>query len=1171
MEFTEEQKKVIECRNKNILVSAAAGSGKTAVLVERMVKRVLDENDPVDIDRILTVTFTNAAASEMRERIRKRLSDELHKRSGDKRIKEQLCLIHNANIMTIDSFCVRVLRENFEEAGIDPAFRVGDENETALLREDACDEILNEAYEEGSEEFYRFLDMCSPGKDDRDLSELIQKLSKAADSRVDPLVWLKELPFPYGDPGDGEPYYLEYLISVSDLVLNNTLKAYDRLLSLSGEADGPYMYSAVLSGERDNVASLLEKKTYSDRYKALSLLSFKSLSPKKDENVDPEKKDKVKNHRNKLKESLRKLKDELFSKDREKAVSEMKDAYPAVKVLTELTLKFRERYSEKKALRSVLDFSDVEHMALKVLKSPAGDSYRDFFSEVMTDEYQDSNSLQEAILTEIAVNDNYFTVGDVKQSIYGFRLAEPGIFMRRFDQYSGDEKNELILLNKNFRSRRSVTEPVNSLFRLIMHPGTGGIEYDETQELIYGEGYDEDSTENRAEFTLIEKDEENELEDLELEAAFIAGRIEALTGSFEVTENKEGRITKRRAEYSDFCILMRSVSGYDDIVRDVLKGRGIPAVIEGKNGYFKTREVRDVLNYLTVLDNPRQDIPLIAAMKSPFGGFSDGELAEIRSSCEEGLLIDALENGDYREEIRKKTDVFISGVEYFRSLIPYTPIHELIRLIIKRSYSLYVSSLEGSGRENLELLIKRSADFESTNYRGLFSFLRYIERIQKYEMDFSEASAEGSLNAVRILSIHKSKGLEFPVVFLMNINKRFNITDVTSDIICHRDLGLGISLIDPEKRIKYKTILHSAVARRMKLDDIGEELRILYVALTRAKEKLIVSGVVKDSEKSFAKPCSMESASSFLDFFLCAIQEDGDGSLRKCFDISSVNTEGLTADRVEEGLSLSAMKSRVLSGASPGDEALLSDIPIFPDWSYPYEKAILTPSKVSVSELKKKAMEDDDFLSIAEGIDITELLSGEGKNKADKEDSADPGERRLRIERMQKAAEAGTAFHKVMSLIPPELGSGKNDVEDFLSVLMDKGSILKEERDLVKSADISDFLKTDIWRRMSEAGKNKDLFREQPFIVSRSASYVFPDGPENERVQIQGIIDVFFIEDGSFSVMDYKTDNVDSAEALIKRYRKQLELYGDALKGLLCMPLKDMIIYSVKLKKEIFL
>ena len=704
-----------------------------------------------------------------------------------------------------------------------------------------------------------------------------------------------------------------------------------------------------------------------------------------------------------------------------------------------------------------------------------------------------------------------------------------------------------------------------------MHPGTGGIEYDKTQELIYGESYDEDGTENRAEFTLIEKDEENELEDLELEAAFIAGRIEALIKSFEVTENKEGRIRKRRAEYSDFCILMRSVSGYDDIVRDVLKGRGIPAVIEGKNGYFKTREVKDVLNYLTVLDNPRQDIPLIAAMKSPFGGFSDGELAEIRSSYEEGLFIDAVENGDYREEIRKKTDVFISGIESFRSLISHTPIHELIRLIIKRSYSLYVSSLEGSGRENLELLIKRAADFESTNYRGLFSFLRYIERMQKYEMDFSEASAEGSLNAVRILSIHKSKGLEFPVVFLMNIDKRFNITDVTSDIICHRDLGLGISLIDPEKRIKYKTILHSAVARRMKLDDIGEELRILYVALTRAKEKLIVSGVVKDSEKSFAKPCSVESASSFLDFFLCAIQEDEDGSLKKCFDISSISTEGLTADRVEEGLSLSALKGRVLSGASPGDEALFRNIPVFLDWSYPYEKAILTPSKVSVSELKKKAMEDDDFLSIADSVDITELLSGEGKNKADQDDTAASVDRKLRKERMRRAAEAGTAFHKVMSLIPPELDSEIQAVQEFLSGLIRKGSILKEERELVKESDISGFLKTDTWRRMSDAGKNKGLFREQPFIVSRSASYVFPEGPENENVQIQGIIDAFFIEDGSFSVIDYKTDNVDSGDILVRRYRKQLELYGEALKGLLRMPVKDMIIYSVKLKKEIFL
>ncbi|MCR4589886.1 MAG: helicase-exonuclease AddAB subunit AddA [Lachnospiraceae bacterium] len=1158
MNFTPEQEKVIKTRGKNILVSAAAGSGKTAVLVERIISRVTDDENPVDIDRILTVTFTNAAAAEMRDRIRKRLSDASALHPDDQHIRQQLNLIHNANIMTIDSFCVRVLRENFEEAGIDPSFRVGDENETGMLSEDACDEVLNEAYEEGSEDFYSFLDMCSPGKEDRNVAELIMKLSKASDSRVDPEEWLGSLAEPYKAGSMEDSEVSGHILALSDTVLQNVLYQYDAIIDISSEADGPGLYIPLLSDERDRLQDILDERSFEGRFNAFSALDFKSLPSKKDSSADPEKREKVKNFRNKLKDTLKKLRDDLFSKDPERAVREMNAAYPAVKELVRLTLKYRERFTEKKGDRNVLDFSDIEHLALKVLKSPAGDGYRDFFSEVMTDEYQDSNSIQEAILTSVAVHDNYFTVGDVKQSIYSFRLAEPGIFMKRYKAYEKDKKSELILLNKNFRSRKSVLDPVNALFRLIMHEETGGVEYDKAQELYYGEGYDEDGEDKKAELCFIEKDEENELDNLELEAAFIASKIEKIVGSFTVTDKKDGDTVKRSAEYRDICILMRSVSGNDEVVRDVLLSRGIPAVIEGKNGYFKTREIRDVLNYLTVLDNPRQDIALIALMKSPFGGFNDEELSVIRASYKEGLFIDAIENGEYESPLKEKVSLFMGKIAGFRALLPYTPIHELIRLIIRDDYSLYVSSIDGRGAENLELLIRRAADFESMNYRGLFSFLRYIERMKKYDLDFSEAASGDSYNAVRILSIHKSKGLEFPVVFLMNINKRFNQMDAADDVICHRETGLGISYVDPDRRVKIKTILREAAARKQKSENIGEELRILYVALTRAKEKLILSGVIKDSGKLYDKPCSVDSANSYLDFIIAAVQSDISGWIADNYSISIINGESLTLERMEKGASLMEKKEYVLSAAAGDQEELRENILKNTGWTYPNEVSVTTPSKVSVSELKIRAMEDEEFVNVAEARDITALLSEEDRESMEE-----------RQKNMKAAAEAGTAFHKVMSLIPEDQSGEKEAVEGFLSGLLESGSLLPEERDMIKPGDIAAFLRSDLNRRMNAALKRKDLFREQPFIIGRPASEIFPEASGKETVQIQGIIDAFFIEDGGITVMDYKTDHVQDADTLIKRYRKQLDLYAGALTQLLDMPVKEKIIYSVRLKKEI--
>ena len=1160
MIFSPEQEKVIYLRDKNILVSAAAGSGKTSVLVERVIKRVMDPDDPVDIDRILTVTFTNAAASEMKDRIRKRLSETLITEPENERLREQLNLLHNASFMTIDAFCVKVIRENFEELSIDPAFRVGDENEMEMIREDSCDEILNEAYEEGREDFLELLSLCSPGKEDRDIAETIMTLSKKSDAREEPETWLKSLCLPY-EKAETEPSYWENpVIALSDSILKSSLKEYDRIIELSKDAAGPYMYLPLLTAEREAVYSALKENSYEKRFEALKKLVFDRLSSKKDDGVDPDLRNMVKDIRNREKDFLNDLVKNLFSKDREKVISELKLSYTAVRELVDLTLKFRQRAAEKKEDKGILDFSDIEHFALEVLKSDAGETYRDFYKEVMTDEYQDSNGIQEAILTRVAGKNNYFCVGDVKQSIYGFRLSEPAIFMKRYKDYESDSDSERILLNRNYRSRQSVIDSVNAIFRGIMHEDVGGIEYGADQYLYYGDGYDEDRDDNKTELCLIERGDNTDIEKPELEAAYIASRIASMVGNFEVTEkNKDGEIIKRKAEYSDFAVLLRTATGVDEAVRDVLKSRGIPAVTERTGGYFKTREVKDVLNFLNVIDNPRQDIALIAVLKSPFGGLSDPELSLIRASHKEGLMYDALTEGEYGEELKKKAGVFLEKLNKYREMLQYTPLHELIKQMIGEGYDLLSMTKNDGSAENLELLIKKAADFESTSYRGLFRFLRYIEKMKKYELDFGEAGKNGDVKAVRIMSIHKSKGLEFPVVFLSNIDKQFNRSDASDAVIVHKDIGLGLNITDQQKKLVIKPVLKNAASYRIRLDGNGEEMRILYVGLTRAKEKLFITGTVKDIKKKEEKIYSAERANSFLDFMLAALQSGVGKELSDTIETHYISVEDLVEKKAEEAIELVLSKEAVVSSGAVMDSKKAKRLSADLNFEYAHKPALTTPSKVSVSELKRRSMEGAEE---EEPQDILELISEESEEEKKKRKKEEKKSR-------EAAALRGTVFHKVMSLLPPDLPAEKKEVDDFVAELEKEGSISKEERELVNTYNVLKFLKTPLYKRMSAADRNRALFREQPFIMGRKASEVFPEAPDDEMVQIQGMIDAFFIEDGKITVMDYKTDRVDDKDVLIKRYRKQLELYAEALEQILRLPVIEKKIYSVCLDEEI--
>ena len=1176
MKFTEDQEKVIEHRGKNILVAAAAGSGKTAVLVERIIQRLLDKENPVDIDRLLVVTFTNAAAAEMRERIGKRLEKAQEEEPDNERIEKQLNLLHASHIMTIDSFCRQVIRENFDRIDLDPSFRIGDETEMALLREDSANEVLDEAYEEKRPEFFSFLEQCSVKKDDQDIRKAMLDLFNAAGSRVDPEEWLEKLAEPYEEASArsvDEQAWSVAALEIAGIVCGEVLEIMKRAEEICNEPDGPYIYLDNIEKDREAVEAVKDQSGYIGVRNALSIMSFGRLSTKKDESINTDKRELVKKMRNTWKDRMNGLMDGLFSRTEEEAIAEMSACTENVRELARLTLSFSKKFAEKKQSSNILDFSDLEHCALKILQTPAREAYQEYFEEIMTDEYQDSNNVQEAILTSIARNNNYFCVGDVKQSIYSFRLAEPGIFIDRSNRCKTDEYSEEIVLAKNFRSRDSVLGSVNSVFREIMHSNVGNVEYDKNAELNYGANFDKDTQDNKTELMLIEYDPDGEISKQELEAIETASYIKKLVGNFDL----QNRDTKeyRKAGYGDIVILLRSMSGgIDEIYRKALTDAGIPVSLESRSGYFQTEEVRTMINLITIVDNPRQDIPLAAVMGSVIAGFTPDELAEIRLCSPEGTFYECVlaaageiedEAGQQANaELQKKTAAFLKELRKYRNLVPYTPIHELLRIMIRDTgFGLYAASKGGAASSNLELLISRAADYEKTSYRGLFRFVRYIEKIRKNELEMGEASEQDQENAVRIMTIHKSKGLEFPIVFIGNMTHEFNFSDSRNAVITDKSLGLGMNFTDPELRLKHSTVLKDTIAARKKISAIGEELRVFYVAMTRAEEKLIMTAVNSDVDKWMEDVGKgMSGASSYLDFMQYA--KDAflldDTICIERIDLQETVNEEMEeqTDRLEK---MALYKS--IDIGKVYDKETNEKIQKSAGWHYPYEAVFTVPVKVSVSELKRRAMEEE--------FPAKELFIYADEQALSEASMKEADEKNIDKEKIAFAAALGTAYHKAFELFPMGDGLSNEGITEYLDNLVDEERISRECRKKMRQEDFESFQSSELFKRMRSASDENKLYREQPFLIGRPASELDPDYPEDEMIQIQGIIDAFFEEKDGIVLLDYKTDHVKEESALKERYAVQLRLYAEALEQLTGKKVKEKLIYSVALRRVISL
>lgn len=1195
VKWTDEQRKVIELRNRNILVSAAAGSGKTAVLVERIIRRLTEDVPPTDVDRLLIVTFTEAAASEMKERIGAAIEKKLEEHPGDARLERQATLLHSAQITTIHSFCLSVIREHFHVIGLDPGFRIAEEGELKLLKQDVIEELLEQCYAEAEEKFLEFTERFGSGKSDRKIEEIILKLYEYSRSYPRPGRWLDQCVSAY-ETAEPETRAMQRIrMKAADME-----RIIERGLEICGEPDGPYMYADMLESDLKELEKLKRAEDYDTAYAAVTGFRWKRLSGKKDDTVSPDSKDAVSGLRKQAKDLLKSVQKDYFYSPRDIWRKDMQDAVPSVCTLTELVKRFSAMLDEKKRLRNIIDFNDMEQFALAILTeerdgelvpSAAAGEYQEMFDEVMIDEYQDSNLVQETILTSVSRVSrgeyNIFMVGDVKQSIYSFRMSRPELFMHKYDTYSQDDSAaQRIDLHKNFRSRGEVLESVNYIFRQIMKKDLGGIEYDDSAALYQGAGFPElpEDRKNfcRTELLILNKDDTGEEDARRAEARMTAHRINELIMDGIVLDKETQEY--RRVRYRDIVILTRSIRGWAEVFSSVLAEEGIPAYSVSREGYFETYEVSVLLDYLKILDNARQDLPLTAVLTSPFCGLDTCELARIRTDEPNLPFYEAaaafaekkeLQDDCQTEKLREKLRKFYMQVRSFRERVPYTPIHELLQNIIDETgYGLYITAMPGGAQRmaNVEMLTERAAAFEGTSYKGLFNFVRYIEQLKKYDVDYGEAGImDEQADTVRIMSIHKSKGLEFPIVFAAGMSKPFNTRDAKGSVILHPDWGAGVDLIDLKRRTKTPTFLKRIIREETVLENLAEEMRILYVALTRAKEKLIMTGTAEISEEGTIR-CGTglfrtEDAKSYLDWIIPCISPDRNGKNKTDIPIEVRIFGRKDILPREEEYRAEILAEDVLRNWDdkqifvPGMEVRLSEQIGF---AYPYADEGNMKMKFTVSELKKRS-----FLAEEAGEEMYEEpvvvpLIPEFLKETD----------------TLTGASRGSAYHKLLELLDftedyrikdgvESNGAGREHLLQTVEKLRREGRLTDEMAECIRPEDILRFLGCVSGRRMAEAARNGKLYKEQPFVLSVDAAEIYGSGSPEEKLLVQGIIDVYYEEPDGLVVLDYKTDKVNSASELKEKYHAQLDYYARALEQLTGKPVKEKTIYSFTLGEEI--
>ena len=1320
--FTKEQEKVLCARSHNVLVSAAAGSGKTAVLVERIIRMITEGEHPMDIDRLLVVTFTRAAAAQMRERIGAAISKRLLKDPSNRHLQKQETLLHHAQITTIDSFCTFLLRNHFSAIGLDPSFRQIDEMESIVIEQDTMEQFLEivhgvhegkpeETKDEESDtpeedetkqaafqeifedpavavsdaEFRECLQVFVRGTNDQDLMNLLFFLYRASSAHADGEGWLEERSHDYEvrDAEDlAETLWFRRILSGTMEHLLNLLSSYEEMEDLCRDSAGPGAYLGNLADDAGSLFlipfhaadldeardAILKEKTFVDRYQkgegpkhlltlyetlrnatGITFSRLASLRGKAKEAVDPDLADRVKNGRDAAKKLLARLHDTYFVFPAELEVTHMQTMAGPLKTLCRLAMQYLRMLRAAKKKQNVIDFTDLERLALRILLTKKEDgtleetsvalSLRSYYDEVLIDEYQDSNEVQELLLGTIAgdlekdgTKRRYarFMVGDVKQSIYRFRNARPDIFIRKFETYKEDDpKTERIDLDKNFRSRPEVLDAVNEVFARIMRPEVGNVAYDEKAALKCGRGTDTfTGTKDdpyRTELLLVETegdddgnvdaaspdtDDESEAPARkEREVHAIAHRIKELLGFTDGGAGKllvpDGNGGFRDPKYSDVVLLFRSQVSFGDVVQNVFDEEGIPVYIEQKSGYFSAEEIRQVIACLRVIDNPRQDIPLYGMMRGYFGGFSLEEIEQIRNGAFAGIDQMGLWNGVLRmarredgSDLARKCLEFEEKVESWRRLAQTMPIHDLLENLIRETkYDAYVAALpSGEQRSaNLEVLIEKAKAFEQTSYTGLFRFLRYLDSMERGSVDAGEASVlDENANVVRVMTIHKSKGLEFPITFVSGLATKYAFgRDSKGRLIEDTDLGLGCNYVELDTSSEEGTLRRQAVADQIRRESLGEELRVLYVAMTRAKEKLILTANVDSAAEKIEKrqanfpgtdpngylPATrIEDSASCLDLILDSLLANGTSSV---IDVKPVPVADQVIFRVKNQMGLNDRWNELAKiGRETGSLQDLS-LPSLGETfekrfsgQYPHQDLDGLYTVTTVTELKEAAYEREQ--------DALEETAPEGARQAFPERRKHDVIRPCFVQEEGKtpkltAAERGTAIHRAMELWNFKTASvSAEDISASVNRWLAEKKITDSQAGVMEPSLFLPFFETDLARRMEEADRRGKLLREQVFVYGVPARRLNAGFPESETVLVQGIVDALFLETGAdgepYAVLvDYKTDKVKEAKELVEKYRVQLAIYAEAMESILKVKVREKIIYSFGLNSPIYL
>ncbi|RSK26356.1 helicase-exonuclease AddAB subunit AddA [Bacillus sp. HMF5848] len=1210
-QWTDEQWQAAVADGSDMLVAAAAGSGKTAVLVERIIQKLTRDINPIDIDRLLVVTFTNASAAEMRNRIGEALERELQSLPQSLHLRRQLNLLGKAHISTLHSFCLDVVRKYYYKVDIDPGFRIVDDTEGQLLRDEVIDEMFEQYYQNGNEEFYDLADRYSGDKGDSELQELILKVYDYSRSLPFPNIWLNSLTNSYRVDENLRIDDLPYISDVKKQILMQLkgakemlLAAYNMCLLPAGPApraeqiliEQPIIESAITALEQEDWEAVYTKMQ----------ASFPTTKPIRGD-FDKSLKDSVDDLRKRAKGIFDDIQNNYFGRRPDLLLTDLQSMEQPVHMLVTCVKDFSERYSALKAEKAIVDFSDLEHYTLSIfnenttedstalIPSDIAQTYRTKFTEVLVDEYQDTNQVQESILQLVTKDEeatgNMFMVGDVKQAIYRFRLAEPMLFLRKYKRFShqGSSSTGLkIDLNKNFRSREQVLSSTNFIFKQIMNETVAEIDYNSDAELKLGFIDYPTNEDMKSELLLIDKNgsdgsaDDSTVEDLmdvetaQLEARVMAQKIKHLIDSKFPIYDRKSKAT-RPIQYRDIVILLRSMPWASQIMEE-FKEFHIPIYAQLSTGYFDAVEVGVMLELLRVIDNPQQDIPLAAVLRSPIVGLSEEDLAYMRIHNKRGNLYEAMAqfveaHGYERAELAESISYFYERLQTWRSLAREGSLTDLIwKLYEDTGYYDFVGGLiNGKQRQaNLRALYDRAHQYEQTSFRGLFRFLRFIEKMRERGNDLGTAKSLGEQeDVVRLMTIHSSKGLEFPVVFVAGLNRKFNTQDLGNTYLLDKELGFGTKVINPTLRIMYPSLIQLAIKHRMKQELIAEEMRVLYVALTRAKEKLYLVGTIDKLDKTVSRWQSISShnkwalpshelsnASSYLDWVGPAVTRhqtarslhaevmnvNSDIYEYPCsWQVSTISKEQLQkADQLELDLEQNRLEFIKQQKTVPINESLLDEVKARLDWRYEYPMAVQHRSKQTVSEIKRahESMDEYSASSLLQATSAPVL--------ADRP--------RFMQEKTLTAAERGTAMHTVMQHIDLLQCVTKSSIEKQVFLMVERELLTSEQAEVIDIDKIVSFFETSIGQRLLRAPLVK---REVPFSMSVPAKMAYPDwqGEETELVLVQGVMDCVFEDDEGLVLLDYKTDAIygrfkdwDEAKAvMLDRYKLQIQLYRQAL------------------------